>query len=445
MQSTQTMQISNFDISIPGSKLSYYNFFLTYDTGESVIFNSLYRSLLAFDVDETTNLRNGHIPDSLKDDLIANHILIPEELDEWKSYEEAYLNANNHSEVLSICVMPTLSCCLACPYCFERKRATKMSVQTEDDIINWIVQQLPNYKVLSTSWFGGEPLMYQDTIRRLSESLMAKCDELGIIYTSAITTNGVLLDNPETIDMLKQCAIHNVQITFDGNQQAHDAQKFIRGGQGTYELLLRNAALYCSSNPAAKLRIRVNVSDDNYHTIGQLLEDLAPLKEKIVIFFRWVYANSASHWHNYSEKEKGTNPYQGIYELQKAAINRGFVVDDQYDKHQFRFAHCEADSQGFYSIDPLGNLYTCVHEYDPKYAVGNVRDGILPEKEEEYNTFRMVNASTDPECKTCKVFPMCNGGCRRYRINKGKHFCIDEKQSMELYIDMLYRKFTDYH
>lgn len=439
------MRISNLDIAIPGYKLSNYNFFLIYDTGESVIFNSLYRSLLAFDVAETKELLDSCIPDTCKDDLVANHILIPEELDEWKSYEEAYLNANNHSECLSTTISPTLSCNCSCPYCFERKRATKMSSQTEDDIINWIVRQLPNYKVLSTSWFGGEPLLYQDTIKRLSERLITRCKELGIIYTSAITTNGVLLDNPETIDMLKQCAIHNVQITFDGNQPAHDAQKFIRGGQGTYELLLRNAALYCSSNPAAKLRIRVNVSDDNYHTIGQLLEDLSPLKEQIVIFFRWVYANSASHWHKYSEKEKGTNPYRGIYELQKEAIKRGFVVDDQYDKHQFRFAHCEADSQGYYSIDPLGNLYTCVHEYDPKYAVGNVRDGILPDKEEEYKTFRTVNASIDSECRTCKVFPMCNGGCRRYRINKGKRLCIDEKQSMELYIDMLYRKLSANH
>ena len=31
-------------------------------------------------------------------------------------------------------------------------------------------------------------------------------------------------------------------------------------------------------------------------------------------------------------------------------------------------------------------------------------------------------------------------GCRRYRINHQQHLCIDEKQSMELYIDMLYRK-----
>ena len=167
---------------------------------------------------------------------------------------------------------------------------------------------------------------------------------------------------------------------------------------------------------------------------------LEPIKKSIVIFFRWVYANGASNWEEYSEKEKGTNPYQGIYHLQIKAINQGFIVDDQYEKPQLRFSHCEADSQGFYTIDPLGNLYVCVHEYDAKYAIGNVKDGIWKDKINDYTTFRNTNALIDQECRQCKVLPMCNGGCRRYRINHQQHLCIDEKQSMELYIDMLYRK-----
>ena len=434
------MQIRNLDIVIPGYKLSYYNFFQTYDTGESVIFNSLYRCLLNFSQEETKYLCSGEIPTACKDELINNHILIPEDADELASYEEAYRMANTHSEVLSLTIMPTISCNLACPYCFERKSKVKISSQTEEEILFWIEKQLPQYKVLSISWFGGEPLLFQETIQRMSSRLIAKCKALGLFYTAAITTNGVLLDNPETITLLQQCAIRNVQITFDGDQSAHDAQKFTKGGKGTYVKLLKNASLYCASNPDTPLRIRVNVSDANYHTIPTLLEDLSPLKENTVIFFRWVYANSASNWKEFSQKEKGANPYARIYQLQQMTTQKGFVVDDQYDKQQFRFSHCEADSQGFYSIDPLGNLYTCVHEYNPKYAVGNVRDGILPEKEAEYVSFRNVNAMHDSECRTCKIFPMCNGGCRRYRINHGTHLCVDEKHSMHLYIDMLRSK-----
>lgn len=434
------MQISNLNISITDYKLSYYNFFLTYESGESIIFNSLYRSLLAFNPEETYNLHLGQISEVCKNELIDNHILIPNDWDELTCYEEAFTNANNHSEVLSLAIMPTLACNCACPYCFERKTSAKMDQQTEQDILNWIVQQLPAYKVLSVDWFGGEPLLHKDIIQRMSQQLISKCKEFGVIYTGAITTNGVLMNNQKVIDMFKECQINNVQVTFDGGQSAHDAQKFLNNGRGTYLQLLKNATLFCKSNPSLKLRIRVNVSDANYHTIDALLHDLEPLKNNIVIFFRWVYANGASNWTNYSEREKGNNPYRGIYLLQKSALEKGFAVDDQYDKPQLRFSHCEADSQGFYTIDPLGNLYVCVHEYDVKYAVGNVKQGVLEDKLEDYINFRKTNALIDQECRQCKLLPMCNGGCRRYRINHKQHLCIDEKQSMELYIDMLYQK-----
>ena len=434
------MQITSLNISITGYKLSLYNFFLIYDTGESVIFNSLYRSLLAFDTEETNLLYQGNLPVEITNVLIENHILIPEGWDELSYYEEAFIKANNHSEVLSLAIMPTLSCNCACPYCFERKTSAKMDMQTEQEILCWIEEQLPKYKVLSIDWFGGEPLLHKDIIHRMSQYLISKCTELGTIYTGAITTNGILMNNKKTINLLQECQISNVQITFDGGQTAHDKQKFLINGNGTYQQLLKNAILFCESNPNLRLRVRVNVSDDNFHTIESLLHDLEPIKKSIVIFFRWVYANGASNWEEYSEKEKGTNPYQGIYHLQIKAINQGFIVDDQYEKPQLRFSHCEADSQGFYTIDPLGSLYVCVHEYDAKYAIGNVKDGIWKDKINDYTTFRNTNALIDQECRQCKVLPMCNGGCRRYRINHQQHLCIDEKQSMELYIDMLYRK-----
>lgn len=427
-------------ISIPGYKLSYYNFFQTYDTGRTVVYNTLYKSLLVFEANEMADIEAGQIPEYCQKGLIDNHILVPEDLDELSNYEKVYLKANSRSDVLSLTIMPTLSCNCACPYCFERKSKVMMSRQTEADILKWIDQQLPNYKVLSVDWFGGEPLLYQEIIKRMSEYVMTKCKELGIIYAASITTNGVLMNRPEVIEMLQKYAIYNVQITFDGDQEAHDSQKFLRGGKGTYNQLLDNVSLFCNSNPQSLLRIRINVSDDNYNTIDSLLNDLWTYRSYIVVFFRWVYSNSASNWQNYSQKEKGENPYKGIYQLQMKAIEKGLMVDDQYDKHQFQFSHCEADSQGYFNIDPLGNIYMCVHEYAPLYAVGNVREGIFEEKRVEYENYRKTNILHDSECRTCKVLPMCNGGCRRYRINHKQHLCIDEKQSMELYIDMLYQK-----
>lgn len=436
------------NLCIPGFKLSRYNFFQKYITGESVVYNPLYNSMLVFDKGETEELKNGQISNQVKRSMIKENILVPDDRDELTWYENTYIEHNNKSEVLSLAIMPTLACNCDCPYCFERKSGKVIDDKTEDAIVEWITKQLRtgDYKKLTVDWFGGEPMLQLDIIRRMSYSLISICRAYDVTYTAGITTNGLLMNNDSVIRMLKNdCVITNVQVTFDGDRDAHNTQKFTQGKRrtGTYDQLMKNVQGYCNYkqrhgglNP---LRVRINISDANYDTIENLLKDLEPYKRNIVIFFRWVYANGNSHWKEYSQQHKGSSPYVGIYRLQMLALVKGFEVDDQYDKCHLRFSHCEADSQGFYTIDPEGNLYQCVHEYSPEFAVGNVREGIS--KQVDYDTFRETTGLNDEVCRTCKWLPMCHGGCRRYRINHNKHLCIDEKQNMELYIDMLYTKF----
>lgn len=435
-------------LDLSGLKLSRYNFFQKYITGETVVFNPLYHSMLVFDKDETAELMNGHISGSVKRHMIAENILVPEDRDELTYYENTYLKNNNDSDILSLTIMPTLTCNCDCPYCYEHKSGKFIDERTEDAIIEWINQQLrPGYyKKLAVNWFGGEPLLCLQVIKRLSQRIISLCKAHDVSYAAAITTNGVLMNSNDIIKTLKNdCAITNVQVTFDGDRDAHNAQKFTQGKRrtGTYDMLKENVRLYCEYrnrfgglNP---LRVRINVSDANYDSIEKLLHDLTPYTKHIVVFFRWVFASGNSDWKEYSQQQKGSNPYIGIYRLQMLALVKGFEVDDQYDKYHLRFSHCEADSQGFYTIDPEGNLYQCVHDYSPSLAVGNVRDGIL--EEERYNKFREANGLHDEECRSCKWLPMCHGGCRRYRMNHNAHLCIDEKLNMELYIDMLYTKF----
>ena len=439
------------NLCISGYKLSRYNFFQKYITGESVVYNPLYNSMLVFDKDETEELMQGHISNQVKRNMIKDNILVPEDRDEQAYYKNTYLEKNNNPEALSLTIMPTLSCNCDCPYCFERKSGKVIDDKTEDAIVNWIAQQLRSgyYKKLAVNWFGGEPMLQLDKIRRLSQSFIGICEAYNVAYNAAITTNGVLMNSNDVIKMLKNdCAISNVQVTFDGDRDAHNAQKFTQGKRktGTYDQLIENVRLYCNYKQrfggVSPLRIRVNVSDANYDSIEKLLADLIPYRKHIVVFFRWVFANGNSNWKEYSQQQKGGNPYVGIYRLQMLALVKGFEVDDQYDKYHLRFSHCEADSQGFYTIDPEGNLYQCVHDCSQALAVGNVlRDGEGIVEQERYNKFRETTGLHDEECLACKWLPMCHGGCRRYRFNHDKHLCIDEKLNMELYIDMLYTKY----
>lgn len=431
------MEIITPHIVSPGYKLSGYNSFVLYEDGKIVVYNFLYRSLLVFDNLEAKKILSGELTDQMASVMVQHQILVPVSWDEWSYYQYNYLARSYNEENLSLAIMPTLRCNCACPYCFEKKGGVPMNMQVQNELLQWVESILPAKRSLTVDWFGGEPLLCQNTIDYLSTELQALCKRYEIPYAASITTNGVLLNSPEMIGFLRRNNIVAVQVTFDGGRAAHNEQKFLRDGSGTYDQLLSNALLFVKQWPEQKLRIRVNVSDTNIDTIDELMTDLFPVKDNSVIFFRWVYANEASEWKDFSTQSKGDNPYQKLYELQCKAISQGFVIDDQIERQGF--FHCEADNAAFYTIDPLGNIYTCVHEFDPKFSVGNIRSGMDIEKQADYFRFRNATLMEDDECRQCLLLPMCNGGCRRYRITHGQHQCIYEKQSPDLYIDMLYR------
>lgn len=434
--SMKRMRLIQPELSIPGYKLSQYCFFLTYFYGDTFLYNPLHNIKRIIHEEDTKMLLSGQISDSLKNNWIENYILIPEEWDETEIYADVYKRENETKNILSLAIMPTLKCNCSCPYCFENKRHEEIPEEVEDAIIDWIFKQLPQYKGLAVDWFGGEPLLQKDKILRMSKRLIHICNALHLPYSAALTTNGVALENHDDMKMLFDCHIDNVQITFDGAKAAHNKVK-----AGTYDKLITNINNYIEKRKLfhlKPLRIRINVSDANYDTIEDLLTDFLRngFQKHIVVFYRWVYSNSASHWKEFSEHQKGKHPYVGIYRLQMLAIMMGFKVDNQYEKFHLRFSHCEADLHGFYTIDPQGNIYQCVHEYNPQFSIGNVREGVT--KQEEYDNFREVTGLNDEVCRACKWLPMCHGGCRRYRINHESRLCIDEKQDMELYLDMLY-------
>ena len=117
----------------------------------------------------------------------------------------------------------------------------------------------------------------------------------------------------------------------------------------------------------------------------------------------------------------------------------GYHIENRCEMENFRF--CEADDPGYYTIDPLGNIYLCVHDYKPEFAVGHVRNGIYQLKEPNYLAFREVSVLDDNECLECKVLPICNGGCRKMRL-EGKKQCIFEKDNLDLYIENIYHRNT---
>ncbi|MEW8438237.1 MAG: radical SAM protein [Candidatus Thiodiazotropha taylori] len=170
---------------------------------------------------------------------------------------------NNANVPPSVTIAPSLSCNLACPYCYE----VEQGVDTQSDIISEYNMQkilafLSKKKITDIALYGGEPLLHRNksVLVPLFDYIMNNNGTINV------TTNGTQLDAfREYIN--KKC-ISIVQITMDGMKCKHDQYRVTKGGKGTYDDILSNVDMVVKSG--AKLTIRMNVNADNYSSCKEL-------------------------------------------------------------------------------------------------------------------------------------------------------------------------------
>lgn len=432
----------NTEIKVKGYIASRYNVMCATKNGIILLYNLLHKHMVELDSDELDVIKCDNIDPKTKLGrlLVEMQYVIPESMNELDYYSFHYNQAHYNPSELSITILTSLSCNLSCPYCYENKKGITMNATTANLIKDWVSCNLIGKKKLSINWFGGEPLLNTKSIVMLSDSFIKACKETNIDYNAGIITNGSLLST-DVIETLERCQVFNVQVTFDGSETFHNRMKRFANGDGTYGRIVDNIVNYCTiSKSHMPLRIRVNLSDENFESIETLLNELPDVvKEHSSIFFRWIYSTETSGWKEFSKEKSGNSPYKGIYSLLKLAHDKGYHIENRCEMDKFCF--CEADDPGYYTIDPLGNIYLCVHDYKPEFAVGNVREGIYQSKVSQYQNFRNVSVLDDAECMQCKVLPICNGGCRKIRF-EGKKQCIFEKENLDLYVENIYHRNT---
>ena len=73
------------------------------------------------------------------------------------------------------------------------------------------------------------PVLYD-----LAERLHAACASRGVELLINIITNGLLLSR-EMVERLNPLGLNGIKITLDGDRDAHNRVRPLRGGQGTFD------------------------------------------------------------------------------------------------------------------------------------------------------------------------------------------------------------------
>jgi len=394
-------------------KESRYNVYLLDDKEQkALVFNTMHRSIVHIDYEVFNLIKDNQIDkiDSEFLEVLKNgKIVVEDNLDELKMLKIMFNRFKYNTASAGFTIIPTHACNLACKYCYQGHGEVLHETMNEETVrrtIEFIKKNMPGHQSIGINFYGGEPLLFPDTVFTVLGELKPYADELGITLSTSFTSNGTLFTE-EIAENLKDYN-HEIQITLCGPKEIHDKLRVDKKGNGTYETLMNVIALF--KKYGTHFHVRVDIDQDNYNTMKELLDDL---KER---GFGGMYIGFCPIGKDicYTEMELDTERVDAAAaaQLSRMAHKEGFGTNPIFI-HNF-IEGCSAIFDNFLAIDPKGDVYKCI-------AAPNYTEHRIGTLDEEGNLVDM-NFDTycewtlrDPllieECVECKFSPICAGGC----------------------------------
>jgi len=268
-------------------KLSNYNLFLeAYPTKrETVIFNTRTQAIVKIE-EKLKNILKTIPKLSLTETIYLERylplltemgIVVEDAKEEEAKLEEFFSQLKKTAQNLPLAatILTTDDCNFACPYCFEeevRGKGAVLDKVTGDKIITWLKKKIEDreHKALFLAFYGGEPLLNPLAIKYIGEQLAVWCEQNKIEFEFTIITNGSLL-TPEIVEELKPLGLSSVRITLDGTKNIHDKRRPLKGGEGSFDLIIKNIKSLIGK---IKIEINGNYDEENYENLFRLLDYL---------------------------------------------------------------------------------------------------------------------------------------------------------------------------
>lgn len=360
------------------------------------------------------------MPDEVVSELKNREILI-EDTDLYNFYHSTLLKFNSryyNRENLVLILAPTTACNFDCPYCFESKNNPKtMSDETIAELGNF-VKNFEGAKSVSLTWYGGEPLIAFEQIKKIHKVLSA--EGMPEISSQSVITNGYCF-NDEVISFFRETGCTDIQITIDGVGSKHDKTRCLKHSSApTFDTIVSNIERIIEKLPDTRISIRVNVNRlnlENFRDIHEFFKKKFPDNDKLNVYPGLIREETPD---NISLCQSSFTPSQ-ILEMNQLIREMGIDTSDfPYRKQR----GCVMHSIAGFVIGPEGEIYKCWNDVgNPNGVIGNISQKELS-NESLFIKYSVGAIPFDDECKNCHAFPICDGGCSLYRYRnrytKGK-------------------------
>lgn len=334
---------------------------------------------------------------------------------------EAYIDsfAKRETIVKALCLHIAHDCNLACRYCFAGEgeyhgRRELMSFEVGKKALDFLVANSGNRVNLEVDFFGGEPLMNWDVVKKLVIYGRSIEKEHNKRFRFTMTTNGILLDEEKLAFINREMG--NLVLSLDGRREVHDRMRPHRGGQGSYDEILPKF-----------LRAAESRDQMNYYVRGTYTRYNLDFAEDVLHFadlgFKQISVEPvvADGSEDYALRPEDIPALEKEYDrLAKEIIRR------HKEGRPFNFFHFMIDLEGgpcvakrlsgcgsgceYLAVTPWGDFYPC-HQFvgQEEFLMGNVDEGLT--RTDIRERFQNCNVYTKEACRDCFAKFYCSGGC----------------------------------
>ena len=336
------------------------------------------------------------------------------------AYEHLAFDFKARNTVIkALCLHVAHTCNLTCEYCFasqgkyQGERAL-MSFEVGKQALDFLIAHSGSRRNLEVDFFGGEPLMNWDVVKRLVAYGREQEKIHNKKFRFTLTTNGMLIDD-DVIEFANK-EMHNVVLSLDGRKEVHDSLRKTASGKGSYDIIVPKFQKLVESRGGKGYYVRGTFTHNNVEFTKDLLH-MADLGFTELSMEPVVCGPDEPYALTEADKPILFEQYELLAKemIRRKKAGNGFtfyhyMIDLKAGPCVYkRISGCGSGTE-YLAVTPWGELYPC-HQFvgDPKYSMGDVWQGVTNTSLRD--EFKQCNAYARPGCRDCWARMYCSGGC----------------------------------
>jgi uncharacterized protein len=392
---------------------------------------------------QAPEFRVAELPASVRDRfpaLLDAGVFVPRDADEREGLRHAY-EENRSIAPFFVTVTTTLDCNMRCYYCYQKEgELEKMSPAMADAIAGWIEREIAErgHRSAHLDWYGGEPMLNQEVIERISARIIPFCAAHGVAYKGSMICNGTNWPH-DKVAFVTRNHLDSIQFSLDGPERHQNKRRSMAGADGrkpSFDEVMETIGALVGHT---RIYLRINVDPWIGWSALEVLDECEKrgwLEPDTQFYPYLAIINAMTEHCGFIGKVARFEEFHTEFaEIEQAFYARLGTFRDEKSFEMVQYfpnrihLNCAAVSNNSMVFGPNGRMYKCGLDVGDHHrahatigtdgavapAAAAAAEGPAPLAADRWDRF---DPFTHSRCSECQYLPVCMGGCPKAQIEK---------------------------